>query len=102
MLPLAEIKCEGCGICCMHMATPPYSSVEELELPAEVRDDLRAVRESAAMQREVWGADYKPCGWFDMVTRKCRHYEDRPSTCRDFEAGGASCRAMRKDGGLPA
>jgi len=37
-----------------------------------------------------------PCLWLDPVTRKCRHYEHRPSICRDaLERGDEGCRLWR-------
>lgn len=31
----------------------------------------------------------------------CAIYEDRPSVCRDFEAGSMECRMLRLQAGLP-
>jgi len=43
-----------------------------------------------------------PCVWFDEDQARCRHYEQRPQACRDFEIGGTLCRLSRHDAGLPA
>lgn len=95
-----QLSCDGCGLCCMHMASPPFSEDEDIDLPPEVFADLQGVRESRKLQFKVHGTDHVPCGWFDMVTRKCRHYEHRPSVCRDFEVGSTSCVGMRTDAGF--
>lgn len=92
-------NCDGCGVCCMHMATPPYSEAEYRNLMQNhntVFVDLLKARESRRMQWEVHGQDFIPCGFLDMVTRQCRHYEHRPEICRDFELGGDDCMAFRK------
>ena len=95
-----QCSCAGCGVCCMHMATPPFDTAEEAELPDSVKADLAAVRESRRWQYLVNGTDYVPCGWFDMVSRQCRHYEHRPSVCREFEVGGTYCVNLRIDAGF--
>lgn len=96
--------CAGCGICCMHMSVPPYDEDEvellEQNLP-EVYADFKAVEAAREMQLRVVGTDYIPCGFFDMVTRKCRHHEHKPDICYRFEVGNDMCLEMRKDAGLP-
>jgi Fe-S-cluster containining protein len=101
-LPIIE-SCDGCGVCCMHMATPPYDA-EELEELREhnepVYADYIAARDSRLLQFTANGTDHVPCGWFDMVTRRCRHYEYRPFVCEMFQRGGWSCHSQRADAGL--
>lgn len=80
----------------MHMSAPPYTDDEETELPGNVRADYRAALDTRSVQWQAHGVDEIPCGFFDMVTRKCRHYEYRPGICRDFELGGDACLASRK------
>ena len=95
--------CNDCGVCCMHMAVPPYDEEErellEHNLP-EVYADLLAVERSREMQFRVHGTDYIPCGFFDMVTRKCRHHGHHPIVCERFDVGGDSCGVYRQDAGL--
>ena len=97
-----EITCNGCGVCCMHMGSPPFIPSEESRLPPEIKASLDAVRETQRLQYQTHGTDYTPCGWFDMETRQCRHHEHRPDVCREFEVGSEYCRNMRKDAGLSA
>jgi Fe-S-cluster containining protein len=40
------------------------------------------------------------CLWFDVPTRRCRHYEDRPPVCREFEVGGEGCLGWREEFGI--
>ena len=58
-------------------------------LPAELLRD---------MERRLADRNFDanaPCFWMDRETRKCRHYEQRPEVCRQFELGGEDCLAMR-------
>lgn len=98
-LPTVD-DCAGCGVCCMHMAVPPYSSDERLDLPPQVCSDLFAVEDSRELQLAAHGCDFIPCGFFSMIDRRCSHYEHRPEICRDFELGGESCLQHRKDAGV--
>ena len=93
-------SCDGCGVCCMHMATPPFSEGEAQQLPPDVAAELVSLREARRMQLDVFGTDYIPCGWFDMVSRRCKQYEHRPKVCRDFEVGSFHCVNLRIEAGL--
>lgn len=93
------LDCVGCGACCMHMAVPPFIDEHE-NLPDEVLADYREAVHSRELQFAVHGVDEIPCAWFDMVTRRCRHYEHRPKICRDFDMGGDDCRRMREQAGF--
>lgn len=42
----------------------------------------------------------QPCFWLDTTTRRCKNYEHRPATCREFEPGEDACLAYRREGGL--
>lgn len=95
-----QLTCEGCGLCCMHMSAPPYMPDEEAklkEIAPHVYADLQAAERSRELQWKVHGVDAIPCGFFDMVTSKCRHHEHKPELCQAFEVGGEDCLAYRKD-----
>lgn len=102
--------CEGCGgACCRNQPCPPgfhhvHSGFldgawpEDVAItdaaPAEVIDSLRswfADRERLDDWEEIDGT---PCFWLTEDGR-CRHYEHRPTICREFEMDSDSCRAMR-------
>lgn len=60
------------------------------------RGELRLAREAMA---DAAGEVPIPCLWFDTETRRCKHYEHRPSTCRDPEVmapGNDACLSTRK------
>lgn len=88
--------CNGCGACCLHMASPPLSAEEIEALPAELKAEMKAWLDSD----ESWDDSYRPCFWFDADTKTCRHYEHRPGICQDFEVGNPACLGMRSDRGL--
>lgn len=89
------ITCDSCGACCQHMGYPPTSAIMDPEewmalpdaLRIEIHDAMHALR----------GDQELPCIWLDEQTKQCKHYEYRPSICRDFPVGGESCIRMRKD-----
>jgi Fe-S-cluster containining protein len=89
-LPIVE-NCNGCGLCCLHMSVPPFGPNETDRLPKSVYDDFAAVCNTHDSAVIVHGVNKSPCGWLDLVTRKCRHYDHRPEVCRDFDLGGHSC-----------
>lgn len=105
-LPLA---CEGCGACCTACGCPPgaylYLAILPPHLwpqwvtdspdvglwqrtPEAARDEVRAYR------RDDIRPNGKPCIWLDPDTRRCRHYEHRPTVCRRFERGSGECLRM--------
>lgn len=106
-----QIKCEGCGICCMEMTTPPgygviilgYSSwldegdilrVREMpdELKVEIIEAMGATERSSICEE-------LPCCWLDLSTKRCKHYDLRPSICREFEVGCEACLSSRRSAG---
>lgn len=97
------VTCAGCGVCCMHMSVPPYDE-EEQELLKEnlpnVYADWLAVVESRKLQLAATGTDEIPCGFFDMVTRRCKHHAYNPDICHRFEVGGEFCVEQRQRAGL--
>lgn len=103
-MPLAIIQsCDGCGACCMHMAVPPFfgnDDAREQALPPRLKAELAAIWETRRVQFAATGSDHVPCAWFDLVTRKCRHWEHRPDACRDYTIGNRSCRSQRKAAGI--
>ncbi len=99
--------CEGCGVCCMHMRTPPFfpGTDEYNGLPKALRDEVKAhaLRETPCSKRlDLLGmAEDAPCLWFDMRAGTCREWEIRPITCREFVPGESACVKMRGEVGLP-
>ena len=96
-------SCEGCGVCCMHMAVPPYDDEEEEllrdNLP-EVYADFLAVMETRKLQLAATGVELVPCAFLDPITRKCRHHEHSPDVCYRFKIAGQFCRNQRREAGL--
>lgn len=112
-LPVID-DCSGCGECCRHIGTPPgYAALAVgkpknawptdkarwSRIPAEIRASLEgyyAELVAAGWPRELDRSEQRvACLWFDESTSQCRHHKWRPQVCRDFEVGGADCRAWR-------
>jgi Fe-S-cluster containining protein len=104
MADLPVINCDGCGACCTGMTMPPFVPVageQEWEAFRLANPDL-AVEIDAEYERmrAEDGWHNGPCFWFDVETRKCKHYEERPEICQDFELGGEACLDWRRIMGL--
>ena len=98
--------CNNCGLCCMHMRTPPFCGPEDpqwqalsAELKAEIDDWVMGgnPRWEFMVQNE---GNVNPCIWLNLLTGECRHYELRPDVCREYEVGNQSCRTLRREVGL--
>lgn len=111
--PNEKNPCHGCGICCLHMRTPPFvpdtgegTWTEWVALPKPLRDEVtaHAMRESPrSCALDLLGmTEDAPCLWFDMRTGRCREWALRPEVCREFEVGGETCMKMRTQVGLAA
>jgi Fe-S-cluster containining protein len=96
-LPVVPIT-RGCGRCCMHMGSPPFlyqyrddgtlrfnESIPR-GMPAELLEEIRQYTVDVfAGRRENRSEVELPCFWLDQQTMLCRHYESRPSTCREHD-----------------
>jgi Fe-S-cluster containining protein len=107
-----EYDCQSCGACCVQHGPHDGNAYVYLD-----REEARRMRSLAlpvvehalglcclgAVSHE--GAGGKPaCVAFAGQMGEacgCSIYEDRPSVCREFEAGGPLCREAREQAGLP-
>lgn len=111
-LPIIE-SCEGCGACCLKMCSPPgyvmiLSDPSIADDPGPFAEDVERMRQlpEPLKQELLEYLDWlkrerprgeRPCLWFDQQRRTCKHYEHRPSICRDaVQVGDESCRAWRQ------
>lgn len=92
-------SCHDCGACCMHMGTPPFIGDEWLNVPHDLRVPLLKYTYTMPPRKAASGPE-SPCAWLDMTTGGCRHYEYRPSICRDFDRGSDSCLSHRERVGI--
>jgi len=96
--------CSDCGACCHGQEALPVCILQPgylpagVTLPAALRIELLAdVRE---FERNGWPIN-EPCIWFDAALKRCRHYEHRPTICRDnLQAGDDTCRRIRRIEGI--
>ena len=85
------MDCTDCGACCIGTRV-------ELRLhdPLLVHPDHY---ESVAGHTYLKRIDGH-CILFDMETRRCKDYANRPSVCRNFELGSGTCRFFRARAGI--
>lgn len=105
-------SCEGCGACCLEQGSPPgyalfvpipyrhlYDWAPDTEdwqhwasMPDALKWELKDYYDGliAGTTEDRVKAEW-PCLWLDMETRRCRHYEHRPTICREFPPGSDSC-----------
>lgn len=97
--------CDSCGACCREQESPPgyVAILAGIDWPDQ--DDVGRVRSMpvelrAELRRYMLDDcrhDRSPaCLWYDAETRRCRHYEWRPSTCREFAADSPECHGWRE------
>lgn len=112
-LPIVD-SCEGCGACCLEQATPPgyvayLTGILSLDdgsedaariqgLPADLRAELDLYIDRASRTGSL--GETEPCLWFDSSTRQCKHYDLRPSICREFETDSDFCHSWRRQYGI--
>ncbi|WP_437224462.1 YkgJ family cysteine cluster protein [Planctomicrobium sp. SH661] len=98
-LPMLE-SCEGCGACCRTISAPPFRIDHTVNEPRE-----RGVPQDLIDEfLPTWEVRFqvitdRPCLWFDEETLRCRHYDIRPSACREFELNSPSCIGVRHEYG---
>lgn len=95
---MSQISCTNCGVCCMHLSSPPFSDPKVFNaLPNELRQPILDWMDA----RDHLGlGDENPCLWFDIEKRQCKHYEHRPRVCREFKMGSKDCLATRENAGI--
>lgn len=76
------------------------------QMPDSLKFELQSYYEGARRQTDE-GVDPlkawrygQPCLWLDETTKRCKNYEHRPATCREFQPGEEACLEYRKRGGL--
>lgn len=97
--------CHDCGLCCMHMRTPPFvgeSDPDWVALSKELKNEIDNWVDSSPRYEFMvkFDGNVNPCIWLDLTSGKCKHHELRPQVCRDFEVGNQSCRTLRNEIGL--
>lgn len=98
---MSKLTCENCGLCCMHMRTPPFCGETDPEweaLPEALKRELDSWLKSPRMDLlEGRGQQDSLCVWLNQCTGQCRRYASRPQICRDFHVGSEACLKYRAD-----
>jgi Fe-S-cluster containining protein len=86
------------GMLCLHEAGPFAPDVDILAaMPAEVRATLETYVDQL-FAGEHDGKPERPCIWLDLDSGRCKHYEHRPTICREgVEVGDAACLSWREE-----
>lgn len=101
-------NCDGCGACCTGQAALPIHLVGEgaarlnsvSPLPPELIEELQAIIKVYKAD-DSWPDDGSPCIWYDADTKRCKHYNHRPTLCRDaVKVGDDACRRWRRSTGV--
>jgi Fe-S-cluster containining protein len=79
------VNCENCGACCELLIFHASGNIDAAWLAA------RSGRLSgqAVLFPQV-------CKFYDVETKKCKIYENRPDSCRLFKVGGLDCLLCRR------
>jgi Fe-S-cluster containining protein len=72
------------------LASDDYRRVQQM--PAELREQLARLYAVEPQEKPK----PEPCIWYDPATRRCSHYEWRPTICRDFAIGSTACLEVRQ------
>ena len=97
------MDCTDCGVCCLPMGYPPFFALahsvtddaEFLRLPESEQQQLRRLRAELG----PWPTS-QPCLWYDVASKRCSRYDDRPTACRVFIVGGIKCLRKRAAAGI--
>lgn len=100
-------NCNDCGACCTGQAALPIHLVgrQDLRTPGvnPLPPDLKAELQALVIEylTTEFPPDDSPCIWYDAQTKRCRHYDYRPTLCRDeVKPGDAACLRWRLDCGI--
>ncbi len=111
---MAPTSCHGCGLCCSTIGMPPnYDGGFPAEgavpsyfaftadgqrlrdMPQPIYQELADHYAAVFRGEKPHRGQKEPCLWLDEATGACRHYEWRPSCCRDFPVSGERCLLVR-------
>lgn len=110
--------CKGCGKCCESIGLPPFNMpnpdhghVENtgrflgepyylrdydiyFAMPSGLRSEL-AIHQNSPEKLPV----PTPCLWLDLETKRCKNYQYRPITCREWAPYNRDCTWVRNNSG---
>lgn len=111
-LPVVQ-SCDGCGACCLEQESPPgylwilihgfdidgNPNSEDVKrfnaMPPESLAEFHAYAQRMRDQGEH--PNDSICIWFDEQKRQCKHYDLRPSICREeLQVNDEACHRWRE------
>ena len=104
-----QAECQSCGLCCCHPLTKAdgraaYDRLLSYPAIQEVTYRWWHGQEQTDQEAGYWMRMRNgQCIALDGELKKqvtCTIYEDRPSACRQFEAGSEACLRLREKAGL--
>jgi uncharacterized protein len=107
-VPLPVItNCDSCGACCtgqaalpIHMASTAHFPIDPVN-PLPPKLDAELVETAERFTRDGFPPDGSACIWYDAEAKCCKHYEHRPTICRDeVKPGDEACRKWRRQTGV--
>lgn len=93
-----EYDCLACGACCREAFDAVEIAADDPFVRLHPRLVIRTPFGHSAVARE---GDRCACLQVAEGRFTCRHYADRPQTCRDVAVDGEACRWARERVGLP-
>lgn len=104
-VPDDALDCLTCGVCCRtgHDGRILIPTEDLLRWRRIGRDDIaEAVQPGHFGEMAFATDDSGTCVHLgtDFSVNACQIYEDRGTTCREFERGSAQCRAFRREFGI--
>lgn len=97
-------NCDDCGACCTEQEALPVGWYlgnlgDPNSLPPELLAELKAMADE--FMKTGW-PNGTACVWYDAETKRCKHYEHRPDTCREENVvpGNDSCLRWRRIKGI--
>jgi hypothetical protein len=99
-----RFDCKTCGACCVNL----FIEVSEIDNTPEHLTDVIPANPNYVCEGTSIVMKFKPgkerrCVALRGVVGKsafCSIYDDRPKTCREFDAGGRGCLEVRKEQGI--
>jgi Fe-S-cluster containining protein len=65
-------------------------------LPKRLVQEMQKYLRRLVSNQKPYHPTYPACLWYDVQTKRCKHWELRPTICRNFTIGGTHCLNYRR------